>query len=106
MDTRSRQRVTVDYAVTFTGDNISGSGTMTNLTIAGGEIVSQVSAPIGAHLCLHVQTSGARKPIVVSLAAVRWKRENRFGVEFVRFESQAKQQLVDMLNQSEGSPLT
>lgn len=75
-----------------------------NLTIAGGEIESHVHFPIGARLCLQVQPSGARPPIIIALAIVRWKRGDRFGLEFVRFDGNTKQQLEDMLNQRDGSP--
>lgn len=75
-----------------------------NLTISGGEIDSHVHFPIGAHLCLRVQPPGARPPIVIALAVVRWKQGDRFGLEFVRFDGKAKQQLEDMLNQRDGSP--
>ncbi len=74
-----------------------------NLTIAGGEIESHVHFPIGAHLCLQVQPCGARPQIVIGLAVVRWKQGDRFGLEFVRFEGDAKRQLEDMLNQRDGS---
>jgi hypothetical protein len=46
-----------------------------------------------------VQSSGARPPIVITLAIVRWKRDDRYGIEFVRFQGDAKQQLEDMLDQ-------
>lgn len=101
-----RPRIGVDYAVTFTGDRLTGAGTLTNLTIAGAEIQSAVDCSIDAHLCLRIQSSGARPPIVVTLAVVRWKRGDRFGVEFVRFDGQSKQQLQDMLNQHDSSPLS
>ncbi len=106
MHSRNRPRIGVDYAVTFTGDHLSGGGTLNNLTIAGAEIHSSVDCPIDAHLCLNIQSSGARPPIVVTLAVVRWKQGGRFGVEFVRFEGHSKQQLEDMLNQRDSSPLS
>ena len=99
---RGRRRVPVDYPALFTGDAGSGHGTVTNLTIAGCEIESHDQLPIGAHLCLHIQPPGARPPIVIALAIVRWKNGDRFGLEFVRFEGDAKKQLKDMLNQREG----
>ncbi|MBH0206839.1 MAG: hypothetical protein HP498_13690 [Nitrospira sp.] len=61
--------------------------------------MSEASVSIGAHLHLQVQSSGARPPIVITLAIVRWKRNDRYGIEFVRFQGDAKQQLKDMLNQ-------
>lgn len=103
MQPRSRPRVEVDYPILFTGDQGSGHGTLKNLTIAGGEIESHVHLPLGAHLCLKVEPSGARPPIVIALAVVRWEQGDRFGLEFVRFEGDAKRQLEDMLNQHDGS---
>ena len=102
MKPRSKSRVPVNYRVSFTGDKVTGKGALTNLTIGGGQIESDVQLTIGAHLCLHVELSGARAPIVVALAIVRWKQEDRYGVEFVRFEGEAKQHLQEMLNQHDG----
>ncbi len=96
---RERLRVPVDYPVSFTGDEVSGQGTVTNLTISGGEITSAIQLPLGTGLSLHVQLPSARPPIVIALAIVRWKEEDRCGLEFVRFEGDAKEQLKDMLNQ-------
>ncbi|MCS6897979.1 MAG: PilZ domain-containing protein, partial [Nitrospira sp.] len=70
----------------------------------GSEMESSAQLAVGTPLCLHVRTSGARPPIVISVAIVRWKQENRYGVEFIRFEGNAKRQLEDMLNQRDGSP--
>ncbi|BFU89818.1 MAG: hypothetical protein NTAFB01_10050 [Nitrospira sp.] len=98
---RSRRRVPVDYPALFTGDEGSGHGTVTNLTIAGCEIKSHIQLPIGAGLNLRVQAPEARPPIIIALAIVRWKNGDRFGLEFVRFEGRTKEQLEDMLNQRE-----
>ncbi|MBL8075700.1 MAG: PilZ domain-containing protein [Nitrospira sp.] len=99
LQSRGRPRVPVDYPVSFTGDDGSGHGTVTNLTLAGGEIKSNIQPPIGARLSLHVQPPSARPSIVIALAIVRWKEGDRCGLEFVRFEGDAKEQLKDMLNQ-------
>ena len=99
---RGRRRVQVDYPALFTGDEGSGHGTVTNLTIAGCEIESHVQFPIGTGLSLRVQAPEARPPIIIALAIVRWKNGDRFGLEFVRFEGRTKEQLGDMLNQREG----
>ena len=104
MKPRSRSRVPVDYQVSFAGDHVSGQGVLTNLALSGGEIETDFQFTIGMHLCLDVQLTGARSPIVIALAIVRWKQGDRYGVEFVRFEGNAKQQLEDMLNQRDGSP--
>jgi hypothetical protein len=102
LQSRGRPRVSVDYPVQFTGDEGSGHGTVMNLTLAGGEVESHVQLPIGARVCLHVQSPGARPPIIIAIAIVRWRRGDRFGLEFVLFEGKAKDQLKDMLNQHDG----
>ncbi|MDF0676258.1 MAG: PilZ domain-containing protein [Nitrospira sp.] len=99
---RGRHRVPVDYPAFFSGDEGSGDGTVTNLTIAGCEIRSHAQFPIGAGLSLRVQAPEARPPIIIDLAIVRWKNGDRFGLEFVRFGGRTKEQLEDMLNQREG----
>ncbi|MDH4082079.1 MAG: PilZ domain-containing protein [Nitrospira sp.] len=100
---RGRLRVPVDYPVSVTGDEGSGYGTVMNLTVTGGEIESHVQFAVGARVSVHVQPPGARPSITIALAIVRWQQRNRFGLEFVRFEGNAKEQLEDMLNQRENS---
>jgi PilZ domain len=102
MQERGRPRIEVNYPVLLSGEGIEGTGTVTNLTITGGEIESDLPAPIGAHFRVRIQLSGARNPI--DIATVRWQRVNRFGLEFVRFEGSAKVQLQQMLNQSDVTP--
>jgi hypothetical protein len=96
--------VPVNYQVSFAGDNVSGKGLLTNLAVSGSDLETDVLCAIGTHLCLRVTPSGARPPIVIALAIVRWKQDDRYGLEFVRFEGNAKQQLQDMLNQHDDSP--
>jgi hypothetical protein len=100
---RGRLRVPVDYPVRVAGDEGSGHGTLTNLTVTGGEIESHVQFPVGTRVSVHVQPPGARPSITIALAIVRWQQSDRFGLEFVRFEGNAKEQLEDMLNQRENS---
>lgn len=74
-----------------------------NLTVAGGEVESHSQFRIGAHVSVQVIPPGARPSITIALAIVRWQHSDRFGLEFIRFEGNAKVQLEDMLNQRENS---
>ncbi|MEQ1794982.1 MAG: PilZ domain-containing protein [Nitrospira sp.] len=103
MHERVRPRIEVNYPVSLTGEGGDGTGTMTNLTITGGEIESTLAVSSGAHVRIHIHLSGARNPIDIAVSTVRWQRDNRFGVEFVRFEGNAKAQLEQMLNQSDAT---
>ena len=102
MKPRSKSRVPVNYRVSFSGDKGTGKGVLTDLAIGGGQIETDVRFDVGEHLRLQVELSGAREPIVIELAVIRWKEKDRFGLEFIRFEAQTKQHLQDMLNQRDG----
>ncbi len=112
MPERDRRRVNVDYPVVISGESGGGEGTLSNLTITGaglqsiqaitdGEIDSVLDLAVGATVRLHIQLTGARQPIDIAVAIVRWKKDLRLGVEFIRFEGNAKAQLQQMLNQSD-----
>lgn len=103
MHERVQPRIEVNYPVTLSGEGGEGTGTMTNFTITGGEIQSALAVSPGVHFRVHIHLSGARNPIDISVATVRWQRDSRFGVEFVRFEGNAKAQLQEMLNQSDAT---
>lgn len=96
----------VDYPVLVTGDEGAAPGTVTNLTLAGGEVKSRVQFPLGARVSITVMPPGARSPLTIALAIVRWQESDRCGIEFVRFEGNAKEQLEDMLNQRENPAAT
>lgn len=70
-----------------------------NLTITGCEVESHSRFPIGLPVSLRLEPPSARPPITIALAIVRWQERDRFGLEFIRFEGNAKAQLEDMLNQ-------
>lgn len=102
---RGRPRVSVDYPAVVTGEGRIAQGTAMNLTITGCEVESPGQFPIGAHVSLSLDPPSARPPITIALAIVRWQRSDRFGLEFIRFEGNAKVQLEDMLNQRENSSM-
>jgi len=96
---RGRLRIAVDYPAIVTGDEGSAQGTVKNLTVAGCEVEIDRRFCIGAHVAVQVVPPGARPSMTISLAVIRWQHSDRCGLEFVRFEGSAKEQLEDMLNQ-------
>lgn len=101
---RGRPRVPVDYPAVITGEKGGAQGTVINLTIAGWEIESHSQFRIGASVSVQIVPPSARPSITIALAIVRWQHNDRCGLEFVRFEGNAKEQLEDMLNQRKSSP--
>jgi hypothetical protein len=81
--------------VEFTSDAVSGTGCLTNLAVSGCEIESEAgTAPaVDTHLTLQLHVPRQQEPLVIALAVVRWAKATHFGVEFVRFEGAAGEQL-------------
>lgn len=99
MSNRARPRVHLQLVVTFKGDHMSGGGTIANLSISGCEVESATVVRVNAHLCLRIHASHDRKPVIVALAIVRWVKQHRFGVAFIRFDPGAKEAFLLLLQQ-------
>jgi len=93
MQPRERERVHASIPVEFSSDTVSGAGRVVNLAVSGCEIESEVAPPVEAHLTLQLQIPRQQEPLVIALAVVRWGKGTRFGVEFVRFEGAAGEQV-------------
>jgi hypothetical protein len=93
MQPRERERVHTNIPVEFTSDRLSGRGRVINLAVSGCEIESETPPPAETHLTLHLHLPRQQDPLVIALAMVRWAKAEHFGVEFVRFEGAAGEQL-------------
>jgi PilZ domain len=84
MKLRYCERIQTEFPVIFAGDSYVGEGTVLNVSVPGCEISSRRPAPLGAYLEMKVLVPGNGTPLSVGLAKVRWCRNHRFGVEFIR----------------------
>lgn len=90
---RKHVRFAVQLPVLVTGDNLSGNGTILNLSPQGCAITSEVAARAGAYLVLTIRLREQEQPIRVEIAAVRWSAAARFGVEFIKLHAEAAERL-------------
>lgn len=87
MEGRKHTRFAVQLPVSFTGDQLSGGGTILNLSAEGCAITSDTVAGALVYLQLAMQLREREEPVQVDLAAVRWASATRFGVEFIKIRS-------------------
>lgn len=90
---RQAPRHHVDCSVTFVVEDISGSGTVFNLSEEGCAIERTVPVPPTGYASLFITIPGDSDPVVIDLARLRWVTRSEFGCEF-RIMSQAARKRV------------
>lgn len=84
MDHRQHPRFSVTFRSSFSSANIvSGAGNLSDLSIRGCRIFSEIKVKPGTTLQLRVDVSDDEPPIQITQAVVRWYRDSSFGLEFV-----------------------
>ena len=92
MNLRSNPRMTFRLPIQFLGDRGAGRGLLVNLSTPGCAIESHTSLQQGAYVALEILQEESA-PVSIPLAKVRWVRQGRFGLEFLRYDSGAREQL-------------
>jgi hypothetical protein len=96
VEKRLYTRFKVDIPVSFTGD-ATGTGTVYNLGIGGGKIISRTGVAQGAILTLQLRISAPLSPIVIRAAVVRWVMGQEFGLEFLSMQESERERLAQFL---------
>lgn len=92
MKLRYCSRVDTHLPVIFATDEYVGEGTVLNVSVPGCAIASKRDVAPGTYLEMKLLLPDLSPPLSVGLARVRWRRNHRFGVEFIRMpgEDQVK----------------
>ena len=114
MDARQFPRFAVQCPIAFSGDHITGKGTVMNLSKNGWKVVSNQRVPDGACLALRVSLPFGSYPIMtryysrleVDLAVVRWSTGGEFGLEFISMETGEWKRIRQFLKTLEPSRVT
>lgn len=93
MEGRKHTRFAVQLPVLFSGDQLSGGGTILNVSAEGCAITAATVAGIGVYLQLTMQLREREEPILIDLSAVRWASATRFGVEFIKIRPEERARL-------------
>ena len=80
-----------------TPEHILGEGDAFTLSDNGCQIFSEVGLETGAHLGLRLFLPGQEIPIHVGLAAVRWVRGQKSGLEFILVTGKERKRLEEFV---------
>lgn len=93
MDLRDFPRFEVNVPVSFSGDQITGTGAITNLSAGGCAVKGDAKAQIGAFLELHINLPAPHQKLIVEVAVVRWSNGTTFGVDFLQLDAEQEKRL-------------
>lgn len=97
MEKRGSPRVAVEFPISFSGNEASGSGLVSRLSTGGCTVGSDDPVQPGTFLVLHIQLPSQYSPLKVDLAEVRWAKGREFGLEFIRLRKEEKERLRKLL---------
>ena len=83
MPTRIHARVMVHQRVEYRYAQGQGEGMLLNLSLQGCRIKGAPPFPCGTRLRLELWLLEQSQPVKVELAAVRWVKDDQFGVSFL-----------------------
>ncbi len=81
-DQRHTPRYRVECPVSFAVEDVSGTGTVFNLSEEGCAIESGIGIPHDGYASLSLILPGDLEPVTVELARIRWVAQTGFGCEF------------------------
>src|SRR5687767_862921 len=96
MQPRYKKRVPLIASVSFCNGELSGQGRVLDLTAPGCLIESDQKVLKGHYFRLQISLPDLNAPLSVKLAAVRWSKGCRFGLEFIQMD-RSEQQMLDAL---------
>ena len=94
---REYVRIPVQFQLTFSGKQVSGEGTVVNLSIQGCEIETDITVPHGGILCLNIHGTGGQPLFEIEVAVVRSIAGKLVGVEFRRIQEREIARLVGVM---------
>ena len=97
MELRRGRRQPLKLSVSFTSDEVTGTGIIYNLSKEGCAIESEIHMPMNSYLQLELQMSPDESPVFIEFAAVRWSTRTEFGVEFLTLNEDSKKRILKYL---------
>ncbi len=95
-DRRIYDRITTDFSVAFTGDNIEGRGSVGDVSMSGCTIQTESHLSTGKLVRLSLHISDDLPPVLID-TVVRNARLNRVGVEFLKFQKDDRRRLEQFI---------
>lgn len=96
---RGRDRWGIVCPVMFTGAPFIGEGILHNLSRTGCRVECDRTVLQGSYMTVRLLLPDDIRSLSIDLAAVRWVREQYFGIEFLRFTASEQTRLEQFLAQ-------
>ncbi len=90
--------------ISFSRQEMSEAGTVTNLSLGGCKVDSKASVYVGMYLTLQVDLPGHESPLKLDQAVVRWVKEHEFGLEFISMWPEEQARLRHFVSTLETQP--
>ncbi len=101
-------RKSVRYGVQLSAslqDGLRGhEGTIVNLSIDGCAVITEIPLAPGSYWAVRMETGQPGRILEVELAVVRWSRETRCGMEFIKIRAEKKTDLDAFVTLLESPP--
>ena len=104
MQPRYKNRVPLTASVSFCNGEVSGHGRVLDLTAPGCLVESSQEVLKGQYFQLQISLPDLSSTLSIKLAAVRWSKGRRFGLEFIKMDGPEQQMLNAWM--AEQSPLS
>ncbi len=95
---RRAARFPVQYTVDLLGHHDADDGTVSDLSVGGCKVATEASVYIGMYLTLRVYLPGQQTPLKVDQAAVRWAKEQQYGLEFMSMWPEEEERLRNVVS--------
>lgn len=92
-DRREYDRMEINFPLTFFGQDISGEGTIINVSMGGCSLRTQTKLETGAILNLSLQISKDVSPVIIDAGVVRSVRAGIAGIEFLLWQQSERERL-------------
>jgi PilZ domain len=92
-DRREYDRMAITFPLSFSGEGISGQGTLVNVSMGGCSFVTHADFAVGTIFEMKLQISTDVDPVTVSAAVVRSLYRGTVGVEFLQWQQSERQRL-------------
>lgn len=94
---RPHDRIATRFQITFSGNGIHGSGTVTLVSLGGCAIETDTSLASGQILQLQLKPSDRDPAVAVDAAVVRGIRSPIVGLQFLRFRREERERLSQLV---------
>ena len=92
-DRREYTRMEKELPITFSGEGISGHGTLLNISMGGCSFATAAGLAIGSIVRMELEISSEIPPVIVEAAVVRNTRKGGAGVEFIQWQKSERERL-------------